>query len=245
MKKSAGMFTLAGLLVLGSIGTLIAAKTVTSNVTTTVFDTDATGTQVLTRSDDYNGTGQAAYTSSSSGESNLVSVITDGEWKLNLAHQTLRALWITPNNPVGSQPVGPPAGYYTQGVSAGSHCFDQNGNIVPLGNVVTSSGSCEFGLNFESGGTLYKLLMSPFPLSGAGDPPPTCPRSGCPATGVATVTCDALSNGQCVNWTIVPNGSAANAGVANLYRYSSSGHTATWIYIGQYYNSFRIAVTNP
>jgi len=44
---------------------------------------------------------------------------------------------------------------------------------------------------------------------------------------------------------IVPNAGAPNADVANLYRYSSKGRTATWVFIGQYYNTFRIDVTNP
>jgi hypothetical protein len=216
------------------------------NVTTIVHDygTDGT-TQLLMRSDDYNGSGQATYTSTSSRNSSLTSWIVNGEWDLILYSQSLRTLWITPNDPVGSQPVGPPAGYYSQGVQTSSRCFDQNGNTVPLANVVTSSGNCKLGVNFNSGGTLYKLLMSPFPFSGAGDGTPTCPPTGCPPTGVVTVTCNQVSNSQCVSWTIVPNTSAANANVANLYWYSSKGKNSSWVFLGQYYNTFRIDVTNP
>ena len=65
------------------------------------------------------------------------------------------------------------------------------------------------------------------------------------STGLVTVTCDALSNSQCVSWEIVPNANAPNANIANLYWYRSSKGTATWVYIGQYYNTFRIDVTNP
>jgi len=221
-------------------------KTTAPNVTTIVHDYASDGTtQVLMRSDDYNGSGQATYTSTSSRNSSLTSWIVNGEWDLILYSQSLRTLWITPNDPVGSQPVGPPAGYYSQGVQSASRCFDQNGNTVPLANVVTSSGNCSLWVNFNSGGTLYKLLMSPFPFSGAGAVQPTCPPTGCPATGLATVTCNNVSNLQCVNWTIVPNTSAANANVANLYRYSSKGKNSTWVFIGQYYNTFRIDVTNP
>ncbi len=87
--------------------------------------------------------------------------------------------------------------------------------------------------------------MSPFPFSAAGDGTPTCPARGCPATGVVTVTCNQVSNSQCVSWTIVPNTNAPNANVANLYWYSSSKGTATWVFIGHYYNTFRFDVTNP
>jgi hypothetical protein len=223
-------------------------KTSSTNVTATLHDYDALGTNLmLLRSDDYNGLGQATYTSSSSRTSSLSSGFdANGEWNLNLSNQSLRTAYITPNAAIDNlQPQGPPAGYYWQGVTVRSGCFDQNGNIVPLANVLTSSGNCKLGVNFSSGGTNYKLLMSPFPLSGSGDPPPTCPSTGCPATGVVMVTCNAVSNGQCVNWTIEPNATAPQPNVANLYRYSSSRGSATWIFIGQYCNSFRIGLTNP
>lgn len=229
-------------------GHTVAQKTTATNPTATVHDYDSSGTPLLLRSDDYNGTDQATYTTSSSRGSSLSSTfVNGGEWNLNLAHQSLRTLYITPNAAIdNSQPPGPPAGNYWDGVTSRCGCFDQNGNRVPLANVVTSSGNCNLGVNFVFGGESYKLLMSPFPLSGSGDPPPTCPSTGCPSTGVVTVTCNAVSNGQCVNWTFEPNVTAPNANVANLYRLSSTGpRTSTWVFIGQYYNSFRIGLTNP
>ncbi len=217
------------------------------NVTTIVHDYDLTGAQLLLRSDDDNGYQQATYTSyCSSKTSCLYSYFaSNGELELLLYKQSLRTVWITPNDLAGSEPAGPPAGYYSNNTSVRSDCFDQNGNIVPFWNVVTSSGNCKLGVTFDSGGTVYKLLMSPFPFSGPGDGTPICPSTGCPASGLATVTCNRVSNGQCVSWTIVPNSSTANANVANLYRESSYKGTTTWIFIGQYYNTFRIDVTNP
>lgn len=215
-------------------------KTPTPLVTTLVHDHDSTGNLLLMRSDDYNGSGEATYTTTTTKHGSLTSWLPNGEWDLSLATQSLRTLWITPNDPVGSQPAGPPAGYYWDGVQSISHCFDQKGNIVPLPNILTSSGNCTLEVNFISGSFLYKLLMSPFPFSGAGDIQPTCPSTGCPPTGVVTVTCNEVSNGECISWTIVPNTSAPNANVANLY--SLGG---TWLFIGQYNNTFRIDVTNP
>jgi hypothetical protein len=211
-----------------------AAKNTNTNVTTIVHDYASDGiTQLLLRSDDYNGSGEAAYGSFTSG----------GELELLLSNKSVRTVWITPDDPVGSEPAGPPAGYYSYDTAVRSDCFDQNGNIVPLANILTSSGNCKLGVTFYSVGTVYKLLMSPFPFSGPGDGTPICPSTGCPATGLATVTCNKVSNGQCVSWTIVPT-SAANANVANLYVEGGS-KGATWTFIGQYYNTFRIDVTNP
>lgn len=224
-----------------------AQKTTSSQATATLHDYDALGTTLLLRSDDYNASGQASYASSSSRGSSLSSTFVTGEWNLNLSNQSLRTIYITPNDAIDNwQPQAPPAGYYWDGVTVRCGCFDQNGNLVPLANVVTASGNCKLGINFNYGGTSYKLLMSPFPLSGSGDPPPTCPPTGCPTTGVVTVTCNAVnSNGQCVDWTIEPNNTAPNATVANLYRLSLSPRSSTWIFIGQYHNSFRIGLTNP
>lgn len=238
-KSSLLTFALATLL-LAPFVTAVAQKTTNTNVTTTVHDYASDGvTQLLLRSDDYNGSGQASYGSfiTSTGELEL----------LLLSSKSVRTVWITPDDPAGSEPPGPPAGYYSYDTAVRSDCFDQNGNIVPLANVVTSSGNCKLGVTFYSGGTVYKLLMSPFPFSGSGDGTPICPTSGCPATGLAMVTCQKVTNSQCVSWTIVPNTSAANANIANLYMESSSKGPggAAWIYIGEYYNTFRIDVTNP
>ena len=239
IRKGRGAVFVVGL-VLASVVTASGQKTKTTStsVTTIVHDSDATGNQVLMRSDDFNGTGEATYTGGT--------IIGGGdEWDLILFGQSVRTMWITPDNPVGPEPAAPPPGYYSQGVQTSSRCFDQNGNVVPLANIVTSSGNCKLGINFNSGGTLYKLLMSPFPFSAPGDGTPSCPSGGCPTTGVVTVTCNQLSNGACVNWTITPNSSAANANVANLYRETSQRGKTVWVYIGQYYNTFRIDVTNP
>lgn len=201
------------------------------NVTTTVYDTDASGAATLMQSDNYNGQGQASYTT----VNNVVSHLYNGVLFLDLYSQTLRTLYITPNDPYSpaqNPPVPiPPPGYYSQYVEMVVHCYDQNGNIVPLQNVVTSSGNCRLGVDFGYAGVKYKLDMGP-----------VHPAPG-PITGFVNVACNAVSNGQCVNWTITPNPNSSPANVANLY-YWARGGKLTYIG-GQYYNTFRIQVTNP
>jgi len=214
------------------------------NVTTTVFDTDATGGQLLMRSDDYNGVSQATYTSINTGGKRpallVDSEITqDGKWYLAMSDQSGRRLWITPNQAIdSSQPAAPPAGYHdVQKVY--SVCRDQSGNIVPYENLVNGSGNCSLAIDFYYGGILYKLLMRPGSLEGT-----LCPSVGCPPTGLAKVICNAVSNNTCANWTIAPNVDAPWIGVANLYSYTGP-HDAPWVFIGQYYNTFRINASYP
>src|SRR5262245_21858197 len=101
-------------------GPSAAAQKATSsnNLTATFNDYDALGSTLqLLRSDDYNGSGQATYTASSSHNSSLISEIKNGDWNFNLANQSLRTLYVTPNAAIDNlQPPGPPAGYYRDGV---------------------------------------------------------------------------------------------------------------------------------
>jgi len=61
------------------------------------------------------------------------------------------------------------------------------------------------------------------------------------ADGTASVTCNSVSNNQCVNWTITPNTAGPNATVADLFYFGKRGP----VFIGQYYNTFRINASNP
>lgn len=207
------------------------------NVTTIVYDTDNSSNPLLMKSDDFWGaTGYAAY--SGALDPNLSSTIYCGKLFLRLYSQSTRTLYIAVNNPVGSQPAGPPAAYYWQNVELASNCFDSSGNQVNLQNVVTSSGNCGMSLDFYANGMKYKLSMGK-----------TC--SGCPpepnVTGLLAVSCLQLdSTGQsCVHWSFVPNMTASSTNaptVANLFYYSKSGKL---LYVGQYYFTMRFEVTNP
>jgi hypothetical protein len=197
------------------------------NVTTTVYDTDPSGAATLMQSDNYNGTGQASYTAGNG----VVSDVYNGTLFLDLYSQTLRTLYITPNDEDGSQQqTPPPPGYYSQYVEMYFTCYDQSGNTVPLQNITSSSGNCRLGVDFGYGGVKYKLDMGPVQ-----------PAPG-PATGLVSVNCNATSGGQCVSWTITPNLTGPNPTVANLYYYARGGKLT---FIGQDYNTFRIGVTNP
>jgi hypothetical protein len=188
----------------------------TPNVTSTVYDADASGNPLLTRSDDYNGTGYATYTSDNKISSHITS---NGAWQLYLGSQTTRRLYLG----LASQGIPAPDGYYSASIEAYSQCFDQNDSQVSilLMTAGESNGNCSFGMDFSYGSTKYKLVMSPR-LAG---------------TGRASVTCNIAADGYCTNWTIVPNAAAANADVANLYHYTPRG---SLVFDGVYHNSFSI-----
>lgn len=214
------------------------------NVTSTIFNTDLNGTALLTQSDNYNGVGQASYTTikGSRAAGNFVTseITVDGQWKLALSAQAGRTVYITPNVPVdGLQPSAvPPAGYYVI-QKAYSNCRDAAGTIIPYPNLISGGNDCSMAINFFYNDILYKLLMRPGALEDT-----TCPTGGCPATGLAKVTCNTVTSGKCTNWTLEPNAAAANVGVVNLYSYTG-GSSGPWVFIGQYYNTFRVKASNP
>ena len=239
-------FLCAGLLAL-AWAPIAAQKSVSYQeaVTSTVFDNDVNGAQLLMKSDDFNGAGAASYVTTSAGHSKTIvsEIEANGEWHMLLGGQSLRTLWITPDNPINNlQPPAPPPNYYSQSVEAYSTCRDQNGVIVPFENLVNGSNNCTLGVDFAYGGVTYKLMMNQFGVPV--DQPSKCPSTGCPATGLATVTCNAVSGSKCVNWTITPNMSAPNATVASLFSFTGTSRVP-WVYVGQYFNTFRIEITSP
>ena len=198
-----------------------AARVVASStpVTTVVHDSDAAGNALLTRSDDYNGAGLATYTSINKITSQIES---SGGWKLYLGSQTVRTMYLV----LASQGIPVPDGYYAVNVEVYSQCFDQS--LTPVGLLTmaagTSNDNCSFGIDFSYARTKYKLVMSP-KFSG---------------TGLATVTCNAATNGSCADWTIVPNTMTQNAAVANLYHYSNTG---SLVFDGAYHNSYFVTAS--
>lgn len=201
------------------------------NVTTIIHDTDASGALLLFRSDDYNSSNEATYTAVNNAASNIDST---GIWHLNLYTQNTgtRTVFVTPNIPVGSAPAAPPANFYWKNVEITSRCTDSSGNTVPFSSLVNGSSTCGFMVDFNFNGIVYKLLVGR--VLNATDPKPS----------EASVACNAQnSSGQCVNWTITAGESAPGA-IANLYSFTGR-RSAPWVFIGQYYNTFRIDVTNP
>ena len=188
-------------------------------VITTIYDGDAAGNPLLTRSDDYNGTGFATYTASSKITSQIQNT---GAWMLYIGNQSARTLYFI----LGSQGIAAPDGYYSESVEVYSQCFDANGNPVGLLGMTagSSNGNCSFGKDFSFGRTKYKLAMSP--------------KHG--ETGRALVTCNAATAGSCTSWTISVNPNVTDAGVAKLFRFANNGDL---IFVGNYHDSYLISAT--
>ena len=187
-------------------------------VTTTIYDADNVGSLLLTRSDDYNGTGFATYTTLGKMSSHISA---SGAWQLYLGSQTARTVYLV----LASQGIPAPDGKYAANVEVYTGCFHQNDAQVSILLVTagTPNGNCSFGVDFSNGRTKYKLAMGPKD----------------PGTGRAMVTCNAATTGSCTNWTIAPNPSVANAGIANLYHCANNG---SLVLDGVYRNSFSVNV---
>lgn len=220
-------------LIFAATPVLVHAKTAcppSGNATTTIYDADASGNLLLMRSDDFNGAGQATY---SAADANVSSSLYCGTYFLKLYSQSARTLFITPNSPYGTQPSAPPPGYYWQYVELATSCYDSFGNTVPLNNVITFSNNCRQSLDFGYGGTKYKMALGPTSTGVT------------VATGLVTVTCNAVTSGSCVNWTVTPYSGGAPAhppDVADLNYYARGGKLT---YIGQYYFTFSYNITLP
>ena len=200
----------------------------TYNVTITVYDTDASGAPTHIGSDDYNGNGYAIY-SSLSDPGTATNVFQGTKLFLDLWGQSNRTLYINADDPLPGSPTGPAPGKYWQNVEFYTACWDANNNLIQLQTITTSYANCRTGVDFTSNGSKYKFDMGPNP-----------PAPG-PATGSSYVQCNVVSAGKCVNWTITPNLNGPNPRVANLYLFG----TKSLVFLHQYYNSYRIGVTNP
>ena len=188
------------------------------NVTTTIYDLDALGAPLLTRSDDFNGTTSATYTAVNNMSSHIT---TDGAWQLYIGNQAVRTIRLT----LASQGIPLPDGNYSANVEVYTACFDASNTRTSILTMTAGAvkDNCSFGLDFYSDGAKRKLDMGP---NSAG-------------TGRARVTCEAVGGASCTRWTIVTNPDVANAGVANLYHFAKQG---ALVLDGTYHNSFVVSV---
>jgi hypothetical protein len=214
------------------------ARTATTYVavTTTIHNDNAAPNDLLFRSD---GGTQASY-QDGGGTRSITSHITSGSgWQLYLGNQTARRVWLTLSHPVtGSPSESALDGYYSDSVEVYSRCWDAANTevaftAIPAG---TSMNRCSFGVDFAANRVKYKLVMGPS-IPGL--------AVNTSNTGWASVSCNSVGSGGCNNWSIIPNTIAGGGNVptvANLYQFAKNGSLS---FIGQYYNTYRVDVTNP
>lgn len=190
------------------------------NTTDTVYDTDFNAVPLDMQSDDFQGPlGSATY---SVADPNVGTSIYCGAFFLDLYSQSTRTLFINIANPIdGSQPVAPPAGYYSQYGELANKCSDSSGNTVYLQSIIGSSTQCRLSLDFGYGGTKYKITM------------------GQAGTGLVFVTCDSVVNGQCTAWTFTPAATGSSTNPATVAQLSYYGRGGKLVNVGLYYFTFR------
>ena len=189
------------------------------NVTTTLYDADALGNPLLTRSDDYNGAGFATYAPIGGVHGGLSSHV-DGAWQLYIGNQTARTLHLM----LADAGLPFADGYYYSSVEMASRCFTASGDTLNIQLLAAGASytNCSLILDFDAGKPVktYKLAMGPLFAN----------------TGRASVTCDAVTGSYCTSWTIVPNDAAPNPRVAIL----TAGAGTTSLDGKSYTNSYRV-----
>ena len=191
------------------------------NVTSTIHNANSAGGGSLLQSENQSGLSAGAAYAASANISSFVGGPT-GEYELDLSQQSASTVYLdfavlTPNTvPVSS-------GYYNATIF--SRCYDSNGNLVSLLTIPakTSNNNCSLRINFSFG----SFVMAP-----AAELP-----SGAPATGRASVACNASDSTGCNSWTITPYTNGANGTSADLIQSAKHGNVVVGSYSG---DTFRI-----
>ena len=155
----------------------------------------------------------------------------NSDWSLHLENSPTRWISLTLNRLTGSGP----AGDYALHARVISRCFDPSGatvNTASWPSNTTSNPNCSMHVNFTISGTAYALIMSPYRAN----------------TGRAIVSCNLLSGGQCVDWSIVPNqtqDSVVNPNPLIASLVSHAPHNGKETFIGTYSLTYRMRLTRP
>jgi len=215
-------------------------------VTSYLYDTDATGTNTTFQSDGislvsgattYNNT-PISCTTSGHPPCTIESLLPN-DWYLGLNGQTSRMVRLTFHALNGSPDESALDGYYPAHMA--TRCYDAANNWMSIPTTIppgTSNNRCSLRIDhWSASSTQYLWIMTPDPSMAPG-----------PATGWSTVSCTSGTGTQtCDAWTItptpanlLPNPSLANVG--NLYIVAKSGKLTL---VGQYLLTFNIALTHP
>ena len=215
------------------------SPTPANNTTSTIYDKSVDDTTFLDlRSDDLNpDLTPSAGAFGTYGNSATNSVLdrfegaSNSDWSLHLENSSTRWISLTLNRLTGTGPTG----VYTLHARVISRCFDPTGatqNTMGWPTITASDPNCSMHINFSLSTTDYALIMSPYYDN----------------TGRATVSCNALSAGQCVDWTIVPNLTAdsvinPNPLVGDLFSFAP--HNGKMTLVGTYSLTYRVHLTSP
>jgi hypothetical protein len=215
------------------------APTPSNNTTSTIYDKSVDDSTFLQlRSDDLNPdlTGSSGAfgtygTSTSNSVLDRFEGYNNSDWSVHLENSSTRWIGLTLSRLTGSGPTGD----YNLHGRVISRCFDPTGattDTVGWSSVTTSNPNCSMHINFTIAGTQYALVMTPYQEN----------------TGRALVSCNVVSGGQCVDWTIVPNLTQDNVvnpspTVADLF--SIAPHNGKQTLVGTYYLTYRVHLTRP
>jgi hypothetical protein len=216
------MAVLAGVLAALPLGLHAAGAVKDLPVTSTIVDSDPSGSAYQIQNDD-----QGAYTNSKSVQSVIQSI---GDWVLDTNYSSLstRGVYLDFSRPLGlaspftTDPIAVKARLITQCPTYGSSVLSLKLNQVA---------ACGLVIGFDYAGSSYRLAMNPSGVNGYTD------------TDTVNVTCTGAGpSGQCNRWNIA---GAGNGSTAKLLVSTKVNRKIIWEDKGNYEFSFSISVSNP
>lgn len=213
--------------------------TPSNHTTSTIYDkSEDDSTFLQLRSDDLNPDLTASSGAFGTYGTSITNSVVDrfegynnSDWSVHLENSTTRWIALTLSRLTGSGPTGD----YTLHGRVISRCFDPTGvttNTVGWSGITTSNPNCSMHINFAIAGTQYTLVMTPYQAN----------------TGRALVSCNVVSGGQCVDWSIGPNltqDNVVNPSPTVAALFSIAPHNGKQTLVGTYYLTYRVHLTRP
>ena len=156
-----------------------------------------------------------------------------GDWILDTRSSTTRTALVDLRSPVPNGGAQAPFAWQDVPVRIIAQC-----HVALAGSfsamALNQTLSCPMFVRFTYAGTDYRLAMSTGPSLAI----------DYTETNNALVTCNAVTSGNCVNWTIAPTTQAGGAveNVARLQRFGNGGKLTN---LGDFYVTFNFTITNP
>jgi hypothetical protein len=157
-----------------------------------------------------------------------------GDWVLDTTTSRTRTILIDLRQAIPGSGAAPPFAYELLPVRIITKCSEARTGGFPA-MTLDETLSCPTGISFQYGGNQYGLMMASGPNSDVNYAETSNPQ----------VTCTSVSGSKCNKWTVLPI-QQADGTIRNIGRLRKPiKGKIPFAFLGDYYVSFNIEVTNP